>query len=270
MLSARYLDPPVPVAIRQPNGGTHTGSHRNADPLCEFAQKNIVKQFCGAGPLRTSSLRSLGAFANVFAIESFVDELAVSAGKDPFNLRLEHLQDPRARDVLVRLRETLPEKLQGAQQGRGIAFSQYKNRQTYAAVAVDVSIGEDGRIELLHTWIVADAGLTIDPDGLCNQLEGGFVQAASWTLKEAVSFDETGIQSTDWETYPILDFTEIPSITTVLMERYNEPALGAGEATTGPTPGAIANAVYDAIGIRLRDLPLTPARVRAAVLAQPA
>ena len=170
--------------------------------------------------------------------------------------------------MLLRLRKILPDAARTAYHGRGIAFSQYKNRQCYAAVAVDVEVGEDGGIGLVDAWIVADAGLVIDPDGLGNQLEGGFIQAASWTLKEKVSFDETGIHSIDWETYPILDFTEVPRVGTVLMERPHEPSLGAGEATTGPTPAAIANAVYDAIGIRLRDLPFSPERVRAAAREQ--
>ena len=123
---------------------------------------------------------------------------------------------------------------------------------------------DDGRIELTDVWITADAGLVIDPDGLRNQLEGGFIQSASWSLKEKVSFDDTGIHSIDWETHPILDFTEIPRVKTVLIERPDQPSLGAGEATTGPTPAAIANAVYVAIGVQLRDLPFTPERVRAA------
>ena len=266
LLSPQYLHPPVPVPAREPNGGSHTGSHRNADPLYRFPRKTIVKHFCGAGPLRSSSVRSLGAFANVFAIESFTDELCRESGKDAFDFRLAYLRDQRACEVLMRLRDLLPAKRKRDYHGRGIAFSQYKNRQTYAALGVDVDVEADGRIALSDVWIVADAGLVIDPDGLRNQLEGGFIQAASWTLKEKVSFDETGIHSNDWDTYPILDFSEVPSITTVLMERSSEPPLGAGEATTGPTPAAIANAVYDAIGIRLRDIPFTPERVRVAAL----
>ena len=266
LLSTGYLDPPIPVPARQPNLGTHTGSHRNADPLYRFPRKSIVKHFCGAGPLRSSSVRSLGAFSNVFAIESFMDELTVEAGTDPFTFRLQHLEDQRAQDVLRRLRDLLPNQPSADYRGRGIAFSQYKNRQTYAAIAVDVAVKDDGRIELTDVWITADAGLVIDPDGLRNQLEGGFIQSASWSLKEKVSFNETGIHSIDWETYPILDFTEIPRVKTMLIERPDQPSLGAGEATTGPTPAAIANAVYDAIGVRLRDLPFTPERVRAAAL----
>jgi CO/xanthine dehydrogenase Mo-binding subunit/aerobic-type carbon monoxide dehydrogenase small subunit (CoxS/CutS family) len=254
--------------------GAHAGGHRNADPLYAFAQKRIVKHFMAWSPLRTSSMRGLGAFANAFAIESFVDELAEAAGSDPIEFRLRHLTDERARAVL----EAAAEKaswISGPRpgrtgRGRGVAFSQYKNRQTYAAAVVDLTVDTDtGRIALERVVLAADAGQIINPDGLSNQLEGGFVQAASWTLKEAVRFGPDGIRSLDWEGYPILTFAEAPVIETVLLNRPEHPTVGAGEAALGPAGGAIANAIYDAVGVRLRRLPLTPERVLTALAGMP-
>ena len=227
-----------------------------------------MKHFVAHSPLRTSSLRSLGAFANVFAIESFMDELANSAGKDPFDFRLAHLTDRRAIDVLEALRRQAPAAPAAPGRGRGIAMARYKNRQTWCAVLVDVTVGDDARVHLDNVLITADAGLVIDPDGLKNQLEGGFIQAASWTLKEEVRWEADGVTTRDWSSYPILTFSEIPEIRTQLLNRPLEKALGVGEASTGPTPAAIANAVFAATGIRARELPLTPERLRKAAARQ--
>jgi CO/xanthine dehydrogenase Mo-binding subunit len=150
--------------------------------------------------------------------------------------------------------------------GRGFAFSRYENYKCYAALCVELEVDLSTHvIRLLRAVIAADAGQIIDPDGLENQLEGGFVQAASWTLKEQVGWDAAGITTLDWESYPLLRFDEVPAVQTVLVDRPDEPSLGAGEATTGPTPAAIANALFDATGVRLRDTPFTPARLRAAL-----
>jgi len=254
--SPRQPTPRVPARFPE------VGIHRNLEPIYTFPQKYLVKHLVAQSPLRTSSLRSLGAFANVFAIESFMDELALAANQDPFEFRLAHLTDPRARAVLEALREKAPAP--AAITGRGIALARYKNRQTWCAVLVDLSVSDDAGIRLEQALITADAGLVIDPDGLTNQLEGGFIQAASWTLKEAVSWDEDGVTSRDWDSYPILTFSEIPLIQTYLLDRPLERALGAGEASTGPTPAAIANAVFACTGLRLREIPFTPERLRQA------
>ena len=251
-------------------GGRHFGGYRNADPLYAFAQRQIVSHFVPNSPLRTSAMRSLGAYANVFAIESFMDELALAAGMDPVAFRLQHLADERAKAVI----EAAAHKAgwqphlrpAGNGRGQGIAFAQYKNIQCYAAIVVDVSVDRvSGQIHLEKAVIAAEAGQVVNPDGLSNQLEGGFVQAASWTLLEQVQFAANGITSRDWESYPILSFTAAPVIETVLLNRPELPFLGSGEATQNPTPAAIANAVFDAIGVRLREIPFTPARVRAAL-----
>jgi CO/xanthine dehydrogenase Mo-binding subunit len=252
---------PRAPAPRLPARFPEVGIHRNLEPLYDFPQKHLMKHLVADSPLRTSSLRSLGAFANVFAIESFMDELAHAAEQDPIEFRLAHLADPRARAVLTTLRDRAwPASSPGS--GRGVAIARYKNRQTWCAILVDARVSDAAEIQLERVLITADAGLVIDPDGIINQLEGGFIQAASWTLKEAVAWDVNGISTRDWESYPILTFSEVPEIETVLVDRPLERSLGAGEASTGPTPAAIANAVFAATGLRLREIPFTPDRLR--------
>ncbi|HKC50707.1 MAG TPA: molybdopterin cofactor-binding domain-containing protein, partial [Myxococcota bacterium] len=274
LVAAWHRDPPMAPPVPRPAVAPHAGIHRNADPLYTFPRRRIVKHFLENAPFRTSSLRALGAFANVFALESFMDELAHAAGVDPLEFRLRHLDDARARDALRATAERLGWKsvTRGKQlgRGRGIAFARYKNQKTWCAVALELRVDDaTAAIRLERAVIAADAGQIVDPDGLANQLEGGFVQAASWTLKEEVRFDRERVTSVDWETYPILRFDEIPEIETVLLDRPGQPWLGAGEASQGPTAAAIANAVFDATGLRLRDLPFTPERVRAAALGSP-
>ncbi len=267
LLAAWHLAAPVPAPAARPGLGRHNGIHRNADPLYAFPQRRIVKHFVADSPLRTSSLRGLGAFANVFAIESFMDELALHAGADPVAFRLRHLADPRAEAVITQA-ATLADwsAPRRPDYGRGIGFAQYKNEKAYAAVIVDLHVERaTGDVYLDHLTIAADAGRIINPDGLCNQLEGGAIQAASWTLKEAVRFGPTGLQSVDWESYPVLRLHEAPTVKVTLLEPPAAPPLGAGEATQGPTAAAIANAIFDAVGVRLRQLPLTPARLLSAL-----
>jgi nicotinate dehydrogenase subunit B len=266
MLAAWHLAEPVPRPPARPSMGNHVGIHRNADPLYSFPRRRVVKHFLPQSPLRVSALRSLGAYANIFAIESFMDELAHASGADPVEYRVRHLTDARAQAVL----EAAAAKAgwgegnepEGDGRGRGVAFVRYKNRQCYVAVIVELSvIRESGQIRLERATIAADAGQIVNPDGLSNQLEGGFVQAASWTLKEKVNFDAFGVISVDWTSYPILRLSEAPSIETVLLDRPGQPYLGSGEAAMGPAGAAIANAVFDATGVRLRELPFTPERV---------
>lgn len=268
LMAAWYLERPVPRQPAMPFMLRHAGLHRNADPLYAVPRRRVVKHFVQEMPLRSSSMRALGAYANVFAIESFLDELAVAAGRDPLEFRLAYLADERARDVVIAAAERAGwhDRPDGFGRGTGIGFARYKNVAAYAAVVVRLTVDDEtAAIALERIVIAADAGQIVDPDGLVNQLEGGAVQSASWTLKEQVRFDRTRVTSVDWETYPILTFPEVPELETVLIDRPGAPYLGAGEATQGPTAGAIANAVYDAIGVRLRDIPFTPENVRAAV-----
>jgi nicotinate dehydrogenase subunit B len=148
--------------------------------------------------------------------------------------------------------------------GLGIGFSQYKNRAAYAAVIVELEVEES--IRLLHAWCATDAGLVVNPDAVINQLEGGIIQSASWVLKEQVRFDHASGGPIDWETYPVLRFSEAPEIAIELVGSDSELPLGVGEATAGPTAAAIGNAASRALGIRLRDLPLTRERIMATLL----
>jgi nicotinate dehydrogenase subunit B len=227
----------------------------------------IVKHLVDNGPLRTSSSRSLGAHVNVFAIESAMDDLAQLAGRDPLEFRLAHLDDERGREVLRAAAERAGWRERRSEPGRGmgLAYARYKNSACYAAVVVEVAADDDtAEVRLERAVIAADAGQVVDPMGLTNQLEGGLVQSASWTLRERVSFDRTRVTSLDWEAYPILTFADVPEIETVLVDRPGQPFLGSGEATQGPTAGAIANAIRAATGVRVRDLPITPERLRRA------
>ena len=269
LLSARFLAEPLEPPVMGPAMGRHMGIHRNLDPLYDLADKRLVKHLVRDMPLRVSALRSLGGYANVFAIESFMDELAEAAGIDPVSFRLRHLSDPRARAVIeaaaARLDPAGADCPEG--RGRGMGFAQYKNSAAYAAVVMEVSVGDDGGIGLERCAVAADAGEIVDRAGLAAQLEGGVVQAASWTLLEAVAFDRDGIASRDWDSYPILGFDNVPAFETAPIDPGRQPFLGAGEAAAGPTAAAIANAVYAAIGLRLRRVPFAPDRVRAAALA---
>lgn len=267
LLASRYLADAVMPPRAEPNLAHHAGIHRNADPLYAFANRRIVKHLVRDLPLRVSAMRTLGAYANVFAAESFMDELAEAAGVDPLAFRLRHLEDPRAREVLAAAaqRMGMPGPAPHGR-GRGLAFAQYKNSKAYAAVAVEASVDDAARVRLHRAVIAADAGEVVDREGLRAQLEGGFVQGASWTLHEAVRHDSGGITSRDWESYPILRFDEVPEIETIIVDRPGAPFLGAGEATSGPAAAAIANAVFAATGLRLRRLPLDPDAIRRAAM----
>jgi nicotinate dehydrogenase subunit B len=269
LLASWYLaEPQRPAPPRmqpQPAGG----GDRNAVPLYDFPRQRIVNHLITDMPLRVSALRTLGAYANVFATESFMDELALLAGADPVAFRLAHLKDPRARAVIeavARKAGWKPGERRDGSKGRGVGFAKYKTLATYVAVIADVEIDRaSGRIAVPRVYAAVDAGLIINPDGLTNQIEGGIVQSTSWTLKEEVKFDQTEITSRHWATYPILTMPEVPSVEIELIDRPEERSLGAGEASQGPASAAIANAFAAATGIRLRDLPLTPARVKAAM-----
>lgn len=250
----------------------HGPVHRNADPLYAFPSRRIVMHVIDGHPVRVSALRATGAHPNVFALECFMDEVAIAAGRDPLEFRLAHLSDERARSVLIAVADAIgwaTRDTRGFGSGVGLAFARYKNVGCYAAVAVEVAVDDrTAVIRVPRIVIAADVGQVVDPDGLRGQLEGGCVQAMSWTLLEAVEGDARGIRSVDWESYPVVRFDAVPEIETVLIDRPGAPYLGAGEATAGPTSAAIGNAVYAAIGARLRDLPFTPDRVRAAVAAR--
>ena len=268
LLAATHLQQaftaPPPKPLPQPEGG----GDRNAIPLYTFPNARVVHHFIPQMPLRVSALRSLGAYANVFALESFMDELALAAKLDPVEFRLRHMRDERASAVIRRAAERFEwakyQKRPG--RGRGFAFARYKNLGAYAAVAFDVEVQrESGLVRVRRAVAAVDSGEAVNPDGIRNQIEGGIVQSLSWTLAEEVTFDRTRITSRDWGGYPILRFSGVPdSVEVNVIDRPGQPFLGTGEATQGPTAAALANAVADAMGVRIRDLPLSRSRIRAA------
>lgn len=267
LLANWHLAKPAPAA---PAGGNPPlpagGSHRNAIPLYEFPNQRVTNHLVKEAPLRVSALRSLGAHVNVFAVESFMDELAVAAGADPVEFRLRHLKDPRARAVIETVAAKAgwqPREQGDGTRGRGLGFARYKNMGCYVAVIAEVEIGNE--VQVKRAWAAIDAGQTINPDGLKNQTEGGIIQTASWTLKERINFDRERVTTLTWNDYPILTFPEAPLVDVTLIDRPDMPPLGAGEGAPGPTGAAIANAIYNALGVRLRDMPFTRDRLIAAM-----
>jgi CO/xanthine dehydrogenase Mo-binding subunit len=253
LIAARHLEKAFDFAPAVDPALPPEGAGRNAIPLYDFPDLQVVKNYVRETPRRASSLRALGAYGNVFAIESFMNELAAEAGADPIEFRLKHLKDPRARAVLEALKDAWRSRAEKENCGHGVGFARYKNIGAYCAVLAEVEAGEALRVKRLV--VAADVGLAINPDGVANQLEGGAIQATSWTLKE-----EGRVGAVSWEDYPILRFSEVPAVEVRLLT--NElPSLGAGEAAQGPTAAAIANALHDALGVRVRHLPLTPERI---------
>jgi nicotinate dehydrogenase subunit B len=250
---------PVTLAVNQPplTGG---GSDRNAVPPYAVPEIIVMNHRVLAMPLRVSALRSLGAHVNVLAAESMIDEIARSQNRDPFEYRLTHLKDPRASAVLAevaRMSGWAASKPAGAQEGfgRGIGFARYKNTGGYCAVVAELVVEDRVRLGKIH--IAADLGRVIHPDGARNQLEGGAIQAASWTLCESADVSPEGIRSEDWESYPIFRFSDVPEVAVTLIDQPDCASVGAGECSAGPTAAAIANAIHDAIGIRVRAMPFT-------------
>jgi nicotinate dehydrogenase subunit B len=257
LLAATELASPFPRMIStnppQANGG---GGDRNSIPLYDFPSWQIESHRLKTMPVRTSALRTLGAQGNIFAIESFLDELAAERGEDPVEFRLRHLSDLRAQDVIKSVAGRAnwkPDKQTG--RGYGVGFARYKNTGAYCAVVAEVEGAEDIRVKRLT--IAVDVGEAINPDGVINQIEGGAIQATSWVLKERVRFDRQRITSNTWTSYPILRFSEVPEVEVELIARPDMEPLGAGEAAHGPVTAAIANAVFDALGVRVRNLPIT-------------
>jgi CO/xanthine dehydrogenase Mo-binding subunit len=250
LLASRYISNPQPLRGR----GFLGGGYRNSQPYYNFSAVRVDAHFF-QGPFRVSALRGLGAYANIFAIESFMDELAQKAGMDPFDFRLAHLDDDRARTVLKKLREMISQAEEKEQEGIGIAFARYKNTESYCAVAALVNnSGESPRVKSL--WGVVDAGEVINPDGLANQVEGGMIQSTSWTLFEQVQASSKRISTLDWDSYPILRTPDVPETQVAVIDRPDQPPLGAGETAQGPTAAAVVNGLVAAGGPRIRELPI--------------
>ncbi|HUX86333.1 MAG TPA: molybdopterin cofactor-binding domain-containing protein, partial [Chloroflexota bacterium] len=270
LLAGQLIQPPAPPATNGFGGGD-----RNAQTNYNFKNNHVVVHWVKDSPLRPSALRSLGGAANSFANESFMDELAAAANVDPIEFRLRHLSNLRAIAVIKEAAKLAkwqsrpspaPKNSSGVATGRGISFMQYENHLTYVAVVAEVQVDQStGQTKLQRISVAHDCGLIINPDGLRNQIEGNCIQAASRALKEQVTFSPSTVTSVDWESYPILTFPEIPDVQISLIDHPDQPAWGVGEATTENIAPAIANAIFDATGARVRSIPMTPAQVKAAI-----
>ena len=262
VLIAKPFIPTVPKPIPQPEGG----GDRNAVPLYTFASTKVVHHFVTDMPRRISAMRGLGAYANVFAIESFMDELAAAASADPVEFRLRHLDDERARAVITLAADKFgwSHRTPAAGRGFGFAFARYKNLGAYLALALEIELWRDvGQARVRRVVAAVDSGEIVSPDGIRNQVEGGIVQSISWTNLEAVRFTRNHVASLDWAGYPILRFMDVPdSIDVHIVEQPGQPFLGTGEASQGPTAAAVANAIADATGTRCRELPFNLERLR--------
>lgn len=269
LLAAAELEGPVPAAPPMVKPAVATpgfsisdrGGDRNARPLYDLPRLTVLHHELPQGPLRSSAMRALGAHLNVFAIEGFLDELAQASDCDPLTFRLRHLTDPRAISVLKAAAEAAG--WDGSEPGsegvgRGIAFARYKNTGAYYACVVRVAVEDDIRVLSVHGAV--DAGRVIHPDGLLNQIEGGVVQAASWTLLERAGWSEDGFTVQGWDSYPIWGFRDIPPIHTTIIASTNA-SLGAGECAAGPVAAAIGNAIAHALGVRVRQMPITRDRL---------
>jgi nicotinate dehydrogenase subunit B len=270
MLAAQHMALPFALPEPKPLPLPEGGGDRNAIPIYKFPNAKVVHHFIPAMPLRISAMRALGAYHNVFSIESFMDELAALAGADPVEFRLKHLDDARGRAVIEKAAQAF-----GWQKGRkappdrgyGFAFARYKNLAAYCAIASEVEVNrQTGRPRLVRAVAAIDSGQVVNPDGLINQIEGAILQSMSWTLYESVTFDDSRITSIDWQTYPILRFDSVPdSVEVHIINRPGLPFLGSGETGQGPAAASIANAITNATGRRLRDLPLTRQRIKDAI-----
>ena len=268
LLGAWHADDVLPPAAADPRQAIGGGTGRNAVPAYAVAHLDVQAHRLLTAPLRTSALRGLGATVNVFAIESMMDELAGQAGVDPLEYRLRHLPDDRARAVLRAAAELAGWTGRSPEEavGWGIGYARYKDVCGYCAVVARVEAVTEVRVTDL--WIAVDAGQVINPDGLVNQVEGGAIQATSWALSEEITFDARTVTSRDWESYPILRFGQVPQVHVTLLPRPEDPPLGVGEVAGGPVTAALANALTDAIGVRVRRLPMTPERIAAVIEAE--
>ena len=256
--AAAYLAAPVlPAPSKDLPLARGGGAERNAVPGYDIPNVEVTKRLVHL-PFRTSSLRALGAYANVFAIETLVDDIAADCGEDSVAFRLRHLSDPRARDVIEKAAHAsathrAEPETEGV--GWGFAYARYKNTSGYCALFARMDLSEDVRIT--NVYCAADIGEVISTDGACNQIEGGIVQGASWALKEAVLFEGLTIEAKSWLDYPIIRFSEVPRVRVDLINRPTLPPLGCGEISQAPISAAIGNAVKDALGVRVRSLPIT-------------
>jgi nicotinate dehydrogenase subunit B len=224
-------------------------------------------------PLRPSWIRSPGRLQNTFANESFIDETAAELGVDALDFRLSHLDDSRGKELLERLAKLSnwrarpkPDRSADVVTGRGLSYVKYELVRTYVGAVAEVKVDrKTGEIAVERFYVAHDCGQIVNPDGVRNQIEGCIVQTVSRVIKEAVTFDRSKVTSIDWASYPILTFAEIPDVVIDLIDRQTEPPWGAGEPTCAVVASAIGSAIFEATGVRLRSVPFTPAKVKAAL-----
>ncbi|MDM0110650.1 molybdopterin-dependent oxidoreductase [Variovorax sp. J22R133] len=267
---------PLAAGMKQPVGQATGLVSQNGDPPYAARAVKVSAHWLGPAPLRPSNIRAPGKVANCFAVESFVDELAAKARIDPVAYRLRDLSNPRGQEVIRRAAQMIgwqarPSPATGSARGnvsagRGIAYIHYKNSETIVAIAMEVEVDRGtGGIAVRRVCCAHDCGLMINPDAVRAQVEGNILQTLSRTLYEETTFDRSRVTSTDWASYPLLRFPAVPRLEIALIERPGDPPLGAGEAASSPVPAALANAVFDATGVRLRSVPLTPDKLKALI-----
>ncbi|MBV9053658.1 MAG: xanthine dehydrogenase family protein molybdopterin-binding subunit, partial [Hyphomicrobiales bacterium] len=261
---------PQAAGAKQPLGLSTGLISQNASPPYAVQNVEVLAHWLKDAPLRPSNIRAPGKIANIFAVESFTDELAVKAREDSLAFRLASLQDPRGIEVLERAAALIawqPRPSPGPGGiGRGLAYVHYKDSENYVAIAMEAEVDrETGVIHVRRVACAHDCGLMVNPDGVKAQVEGNILQTLSRSLFEEIKFDRRGVTSADWASYPILTFPDVPELLIDLVQRPHEPPLGAGEAASAPVAAALANAVHDACGVRLRTVPFTRDRVRAAL-----
>jgi CO/xanthine dehydrogenase Mo-binding subunit len=264
---------PLAAGMKQPVGQALGLVSQNGDPPYRAQAVRVDAHWLGPAPLRPSNIRAPGKVANCFAVESFVDELAAKAKVDPLEFRVRDLADPRGIEVMRRVAQMIgwqprpspaPRGTGSVASGRGIAYIHYKHNETYVAVAMAVEVDRaSGEIAVRRICCAHDCGLMINPDAVRAQVEGNLLQTLSRTLYEETTFDRSRVTSVDWASYRLLRFPQVPRLDIALIDRPELPPLGAGEAASTPVPAALANAVFDATGARLRNVPFSAAKVKA-------
>jgi len=267
---------PAAAGLQQPQGISTGLISQNADPSYPVPNVRVVAHWLKDTPLRPSNIRAPGKIANTFAVESLIDELAIAAGADPLAFRLQAITDPRGIEVLKRVGAIMKwepragsgrSETDALSRGRGIAYIHYKHAENYVAMGMEVTVDrKSGAVRVTRVVCAHDCGLIINPDAIKNQVEGGIVQTLSRALVEETMFDGNRVTSVDWASYPILKFPDAPEVIVDLVNRPELPPMGAGEAATAPVAAALANAIFDATGVRLRRVPMTPDRVKEALV----
>jgi nicotinate dehydrogenase subunit B len=274
--SGTLLGPAAAGLMAASAPGSGTPVTQNLDPPYDVPHLRVVTHLLPDTPIRLSNLRAPGKIGTVFAVESFTDELAASAKADPVEFRRRGLTDPRALAAIDRVASMIgwqprpspnPGRTSaGLLVGRGFAYMRYKQNENYVAMAMEVGVDRaTGQVTVRRVVCAHDCGLIMNPDGLRNQIEGAIMQTLSRTLHEQVTFTGGRITSVDWASYPLLRFPEAPRIEVALIDHPDQPAYGAGEASCAPVAAALANAIFDATGVRLRAVPFTAERVKAAI-----